>query len=311
VSVDGGTAASTGTGTLVQVQIRRDTAANWTAGNPTLASGELGLESDTGKFKFGSGSTAWTSLSYGSAAGITGKTTPTGDIVGTTDAQAISNKTFNATNTFPTLNQSTTGSAAKLTTARTINGVPFDGSANISTSNNGWQAADHGFVAWNYDFANQNGSSQFQGGAAGTLTVMGIKIPAATTISNVVLWVLGAGVSLTSGQCFAGLYQNGTLIGSTADQSTAWQTVGLYTMPLVGGPYSVSAGTVYVGFYCRGTTSPALARTSTGLTSAVLNVGLTSNNYRCATANTGLTTALPSTLSAQTAAFTNYWAAVS
>ncbi len=35
--------------------------------------------------------------------------------------------------TFPTLNQNTTGSAATLTTARTINGEPFDGSANIAT----------------------------------------------------------------------------------------------------------------------------------------------------------------------------------
>lgn len=34
--------------------------------------------------------------------------------------------------TFPTLNQNTTGSAATLTTPRTINGVSFDGSANIS-----------------------------------------------------------------------------------------------------------------------------------------------------------------------------------
>lgn len=36
------------------------------------------------------------------------------------------------TNTFPTFNQNTTGSAAKLTTARTISGVSFDGTANIS-----------------------------------------------------------------------------------------------------------------------------------------------------------------------------------
>ena len=36
--------------------------------------------------------------------------------------------------TFPTLNQNTTGSAAKLTTARTIDGVSFDGSAAILTT---------------------------------------------------------------------------------------------------------------------------------------------------------------------------------
>jgi|11_taG_2_1085331.scaffolds.fasta_scaffold00131_4 hypothetical protein len=35
--------------------------------------------------------------------------------------------------TFPTLNQNTTGSAATLTTAREINGISFDGSANIDT----------------------------------------------------------------------------------------------------------------------------------------------------------------------------------
>jgi len=43
---------------------RRDTAANWTSANPTLLAGELGYESDTGKWKVGDGSTAWTSLAY-------------------------------------------------------------------------------------------------------------------------------------------------------------------------------------------------------------------------------------------------------
>lgn len=39
------------------------------------------------------------------------------------------------TGTVPTFNQNTTGSAATLTTARTINGTAFNGSANISTAN--------------------------------------------------------------------------------------------------------------------------------------------------------------------------------
>jgi hypothetical protein len=245
----------------------------------------------------------------GTAAGITGKTTPTGQLVGTSDAQALTNKTLDATNTFPTFNQNTTGSAAKLTTARTINGIAsFDGSANISTNNTGWQPADQNLLAWNFDYGNVSGNTQL---TAGNLYLMGIKIPSATTITNVVLWVAGAGSSLTSGQCFAGLYQNGTLIGSTADQSTAWQTAGIYQMPLVGGPYSVSAGTVYVGFYYRGSTSPGFVRSGTGFTAGALNVNLSSNNYRSATANTGLTTALPSTLGTQSTYFVNHWAAVS
>ena len=48
----------------VQIQLRNDTAANWTSANPVLAQGELGIESDTGKVKLGDGSTAWSSLSY-------------------------------------------------------------------------------------------------------------------------------------------------------------------------------------------------------------------------------------------------------
>ena len=49
---------------ITQIQIRRGTAASWTSTNPTLAAGELGLETDTGLWKVGNGSTAWTSLSY-------------------------------------------------------------------------------------------------------------------------------------------------------------------------------------------------------------------------------------------------------
>jgi hypothetical protein len=58
-----------------RLQQRRDTAANWTSNNPTLAAGEIGLETDTSKFKIGNGSTAWTSLAY--ANGITASSTDT------------------------------------------------------------------------------------------------------------------------------------------------------------------------------------------------------------------------------------------
>jgi hypothetical protein len=51
------------------IQVRRDTAANWTSTNPTLAAGEMGLETDTGKFKFGTGSATWTALPYAASEG--------------------------------------------------------------------------------------------------------------------------------------------------------------------------------------------------------------------------------------------------
>lgn len=52
-----------------QIQIRRDTSSNWSSVNPTLAQGELGLETNTGKVKIGDGTTAWNSLSYFGGAG--------------------------------------------------------------------------------------------------------------------------------------------------------------------------------------------------------------------------------------------------
>lgn len=57
------------------IQVRRDTAANWTSVNPTLAAGEIGFETNTGKFKIGDGSSTWTALTYGAdASKITGTT---------------------------------------------------------------------------------------------------------------------------------------------------------------------------------------------------------------------------------------------
>jgi hypothetical protein len=63
------------------IQFRRDTAANWTLVNPSLAVGEIGYETDTGKYKVGRvlvGTTpaTWTALPYSTllpTGGITGQ----------------------------------------------------------------------------------------------------------------------------------------------------------------------------------------------------------------------------------------------
>ena len=46
------------------IQLRRGTAAEWVAANPTLSAGESGFETDTRKFKIGDGSTTWNNLQY-------------------------------------------------------------------------------------------------------------------------------------------------------------------------------------------------------------------------------------------------------
>lgn len=92
------------------IQIRRDTASNWTSTNPTLASGELALETDTGKLKAGDGSTAWTSLSYYT--------------LGTSGFAPLASPTFTGTVTGPTINASTSlqiGGAAVTSTPAELN----------------------------------------------------------------------------------------------------------------------------------------------------------------------------------------------
>jgi hypothetical protein len=47
-----------------RIQLRRGTASEWSTVNPTLSSGEVGYEVDSGKFKIGNGSTLWSGLDY-------------------------------------------------------------------------------------------------------------------------------------------------------------------------------------------------------------------------------------------------------
>lgn len=51
-----------------QIQLRRDTATNWTSNNPVLAVGEIGIElnepSSADRLKIGDGTRAWNDLPY-------------------------------------------------------------------------------------------------------------------------------------------------------------------------------------------------------------------------------------------------------
>ena len=53
----------------IQIQIRRDTTANWNSVDPVLAEGELGYDLTEEKFKVGNGTTAWSGLGYSSSTG--------------------------------------------------------------------------------------------------------------------------------------------------------------------------------------------------------------------------------------------------
>lgn len=95
-----------------QIQVRRDTAANWATVNPTLAQGEIGLETNTAKIKIGTGSTAWNSLAYAG------------------DVTLAANNAFTGANTF------TNATGQTFRQASTQDGVLLRGRAGGSSSYN-------------------------------------------------------------------------------------------------------------------------------------------------------------------------------
>lgn len=138
-----------------KIQIRNDTAANWTTSNPVLLKGEFGIEIDTRKYKIGDGTSNWAELKYASGGGVEIKTTdPT-----TSDTEyEVGTMWINSTNssihiliakpgsnaTWKKLTVSTdvvaeAVAAQKLKTSRTIGltgdgtgSASFDGSANAT-----------------------------------------------------------------------------------------------------------------------------------------------------------------------------------
>lgn len=119
-----------------------------------------------------------------------------------------------------------------------------------------WVPADFGLTAWS--FSPLGISARDTAMFNGALTLIGIKIPAAMTVTSVHNFIVTPGVNLTAGQSFGALYQSGNLLAVTADQSAAWATVpGRQTMAL-SSPQPVDPGMVYVGFWSVGDTPPSL-----------------------------------------------------
>ena len=88
----------------IRIQLRNDTAENWTTQNPVLLQGEMGVEFDTGKIKIGNGTDHWTTLEYSGVdentiKGIIDKNrdnfTPVEATKEETDAQALARKITN------------------------------------------------------------------------------------------------------------------------------------------------------------------------------------------------------------------------
>jgi hypothetical protein len=160
---------------------------------------------------------------------------------------------------------------------------------------------------WTMDPATLPGQSGMQ---AGVLHMSRLNLYEAASIDTIYINVQSAGSGLTAGQNLVGLYdQAGTLLSSSADQTTAWGTTGLKVTSIA--PVSLVAGAYYLGKLANGTTPPQLSRGSGSVTlNAAMNIGYTMETARFANSGSSLT-ALPAsvTMSARTLGPTGWWVA--
>ena len=103
---------------VTRIQLRRGTAAQWTAANPTLSAGEVGVELDTLNVKVGNGTTPWNALAY-VAGGGGGGPAAAGTLTGNTLAANVINSSLTSLGTI----------AALVATTADINGGTIDGAA--------------------------------------------------------------------------------------------------------------------------------------------------------------------------------------
>ena len=125
----------------------------------------------------------------------------------------------------------------------------------------------------------------------GNLYTARIPILQADTISKLYVYIV-AGSGLTN--TFMCLYQNGTLLSTSLDQSTLFSSSGAKEVTLPA-PVAVSAGFVDVGVWSNSSTT-AVAFMRAGANNGIINLNTTGDEIRFSMLNTGLTTSAPLTL---------------
>lgn len=208
-----------------QIQLRRGTAAQWTAANPTLAQGELGVETDTGKFKLGNGSTVWNSLSYSS--GATGATGATGS-VGSTGATGSVGST------------GATGSAATVTAGTTTTGAAGSNAAVTNSGTSGAAILDFTVPRGNTGVTGSQGIQGVTGaaGADGRTVLNGSGAPSNGTGVNGDFYVNTAANTLYGPKASGAWGTAVSLVGPTGATGSQGAT---------GSAASIAAGTTTTG----------------------------------------------------------------
>lgn len=114
-----------------------DTAANWRNNNPILGKGEIAIESDTGKFKFGNGVNNYNDINYSSSSSINNILDGTG--TGSLQQSFDGSKTLDFTGKNPALTADNVGTY--FGTGADISKLPRGGVGNFATSLGGKSVA--------------------------------------------------------------------------------------------------------------------------------------------------------------------------
>ena len=197
------------------IQIRRDTATNWTTTNPTLASGEIGFDTTNNQIKIGNGSTLWNALDYasGGASVQISETAPADPDAG--------NVWFNSTDgrayiyydsVWVDLNPGIAGPAGKFTVSATAPTTP------TPTEGDGWFNSDTARLFIRYDNFWIEATSNYVGptGATGSSGVIAVTSP----ITN-----SGTSTSATIGINQSALAINMSQIATTVSDKSANYTL--------------------------------------------------------------------------------------
>jgi hypothetical protein len=183
-------------------------------GTLPVGNGGTGAATFTGVLK-GNGTSAFTAATSGTDYSAGTSSLATGIIKSTTTTGALS---IAVAADFPTLNQNTTGSAATLTTARSVYGNNFDGSANITA-----------IIASTYG-GTGNGFTKFTGATTAEKTYTLPDATCSILTSNTAVTVAQGGTGNTSATAYAllaggttstGAYQSLASVGTTGQVLTS------------------------------------------------------------------------------------------
>ena len=155
-----------------------------------------------------------------------------------------------------------------------------------------WQPNDHGLITYTSALEGLNATAAPTSGA---VRMRRIRLLQAETITNLHIVVTIAGVTLTAGQSFLGLYSTaGTRLAVSADQASTWESSGFKTAALTS-PYAAAAGDYFVAIVTNGATTPTLAQESSLATFAA-NAGLTAGSSAFAMSGPAGQTSLPASI---------------